>query len=597
MEKNTITEGSTTIYLTSSIAQNKIKEVFYNPVQIFNRDISLLVTKLYIKKQKKKFEEKKKKNEKTKKSEKPKKWEGVNYYDALTASGLRAIRTRLELPNNYIKNITACDLSESAQNIFNKNLHKNFLTKDKKINFILGDTKKVMITTPNEHLYDIIDIDPYGSVIPFLYPALSSITKNGLLIITCTDTRVLFGQDIHKCFYLYRSARGGSDFKEDIGIRILLQTVNSVANSLNKNFKVLLSVQSDFYVRIFLEIENGKKNCWKSIKQNGFFFYCKNCGGSKIERFGKKVDKGNGERYTVRNFGLESNLCEFCNGVMVLNGPLWLDPLYDPEFVKDLKILTDESEIKFEDFLKNDKDFFGKKKNEENQLILKKENILQIKTFKKIKGFLESVITESVLYENPKSFNYETLFSLKGINVPKKLEFFSALKKKGFLAISSFLHPLVFKTNAPDYIIYYMRLAWILEWRKRVKVKNEERDEKNKDCDIKRENEEKNGNGVKIGIGVDNGKLRGKGKKKKEKHKKMEFERNELRIYEEKKLENLKLEGKLDFDFSEDLEMKKFLKKKIARFLPNPEKNWGPKSGAVIIKSKKKEDLKKLKNN
>lgn len=522
----TITEGSTTIHLTSS-HQNKIKEVFYNPVQIFNRDISLIITKLHIK------------NIKQKTLEKKKDFNGINFYDALTASGLRAIRTLLELPKNYINNITACDLSESAQNIFNKNLVKNNCEKNKKISFICGDTKKALINTPTKEAPEIIDIDPYGSVVPFLYPALSTIKNGGLLCLTCTDTRVLFGSDRHKCFYLYRSARGGSDFKEEMGLRVLLQVVNGVANSLNKSFKVLLSVQSDFYVRVFLEVRNGRRKCWESIFQNGLFFYCKNCGAQHIERFGKKKDNGH---FGVKEFGLESNKCKFCKGNFVLNGPVWLDPLYDPVFVQDLQNMVLESEEEMKVFLE--------KKNTINQE--ERENVLQIGTFKKIKGFLESVLAESRLYDNPKSFNYETLFSVKGVNVPKKLEFFSALKKRGYLAVSSYLHPLVFKTNAPDSVIYNMRLAWIKEWQKRVIIKNEKL---------------KQNPNIKIDENIDN----------------------------EKKED---LGEELKFDFSIDKDLKKSLKKKIARFLPNPEKNWGPKSGAVIIKTGDNiNNLKKLKTN
>lgn len=59
---------------------------------------------------------------------------------------------------------------------------------------------------PNIH-FDIIDIDPYGSVVPFLDAAVSNVRDGGLLCITCTDTRVLCGSDFSKCFYYYGSTR------------------------------------------------------------------------------------------------------------------------------------------------------------------------------------------------------------------------------------------------------------------------------------------------------------------------------------------------------------------------------------------------------
>lgn len=116
----------------------------------------------------------------------------------------------------------------------------------------------------SEH-FDIIDLDPYGSMVPFLYSTIKSLNKKGLLCVTCTDSRVLCGIDKHKCFYLYRTSRGGSDTIRELGVRSMLQKINEVANSLERNIKVLLSIQSDFYLRVFVEITKSKKECWKSI--------------------------------------------------------------------------------------------------------------------------------------------------------------------------------------------------------------------------------------------------------------------------------------------------------------------------------------------
>lgn len=35
-------------------------------------------------------------------------------------------------------------------------------------------------------------------------------------------------------------------------------------------------------------------------------------------------------------------------------------------------------------------------------------------------------------------------------------------------------------------------------------------------------------------------------------------------------------------DFTDDKEVLKQLKSKLPRFMPNPEKNWGPKKGAFL---------------
>ena len=56
-------------------------------------------------------------------------------------------------------------------------------------------------------MFDIIDLDPYGSVVPFLDSAVESIRDGGLMCITCTDTKVTCGPDISKCYYYYGTTR------------------------------------------------------------------------------------------------------------------------------------------------------------------------------------------------------------------------------------------------------------------------------------------------------------------------------------------------------------------------------------------------------
>lgn len=75
-----------------------------------------------------------------------------------------------------------------------------------------------MMNSVFPNLFDVIDLDPYGSAVPFLNSALKSIKNGGLLCVTCTDTRVLCGSDRHKCYYLYGTARGGNKTIEETAL-------------------------------------------------------------------------------------------------------------------------------------------------------------------------------------------------------------------------------------------------------------------------------------------------------------------------------------------------------------------------------------------
>lgn len=87
------------------------KEVFYNPVQRMNRDLSLLVYLTW--------------GQKFKASNPSM---SISYLDAFTASGLRAIRVKKELPEGLIDRIVACDLSPEAIDLARHNLELNHIS-------------------------------------------------------------------------------------------------------------------------------------------------------------------------------------------------------------------------------------------------------------------------------------------------------------------------------------------------------------------------------------------------------------------------------------------------------------------------------------
>jgi len=55
-------------------------------------------------------------------------------------------------------------------------------------------------------LFDVVDLDPYGSAVPFLESALNSLADGGLLAVTFTDMAVLCARTPHVCFYKYGGA-------------------------------------------------------------------------------------------------------------------------------------------------------------------------------------------------------------------------------------------------------------------------------------------------------------------------------------------------------------------------------------------------------
>ena len=91
--------------------------VFYNPVQEFNRDFSILVIREF---QKLLVEEKQAKN---------KEHQGLNILEALAATGLRSVRYLKEI--NNIKTLVANDIDPTATELMKKNFDFNQIDPNK----------------------------------------------------------------------------------------------------------------------------------------------------------------------------------------------------------------------------------------------------------------------------------------------------------------------------------------------------------------------------------------------------------------------------------------------------------------------------------
>ena len=103
--KTSVTEGLATIHITNESST----DVFYNPVQQFNRDVSIAVISQFI--------------EDNKKDEKYHFKEGITILEALSATGLRSIRYAKEIKE--CKRIIANDFSKRAVESIQYNIEAN----------------------------------------------------------------------------------------------------------------------------------------------------------------------------------------------------------------------------------------------------------------------------------------------------------------------------------------------------------------------------------------------------------------------------------------------------------------------------------------
>mmetsp|Transcript_9680 Transcript_9680/g.17445 ORF Transcript_9680/g.17445 Transcript_9680/m.17445 type:complete len:557 (-) Transcript_9680:837-2507(-) len=346
-------------------------EVFYNPVQVMNRDLSVLVLREYVSMVRK---------------ENPAK-EHISCLEGLSASGLRAARYALEVPG--LRPIIANDSDPAAFATISENLTLNSLSSDiarpnladanvaaRSAASILGITQM-----QKKHLkpsFDVIDLDPYGSAAPFLDSAVAGVSPGGLLCITSTDKAALCGGNAGVAFSRY----GGIPIKgggcHEGALRMVLYALQNAAGKIGRSIEPLLCVSIDFYVRLFVRIRDSKVNAQRAAQNTSIVAKCPHCNSISVQplaqlpnaeppaaskhqalepenaeaannsaefntenhkdaRKRKKTKGGDLMRAASLTLDFSEKRCRECGGGGIkIYGPMWSGRLYSHPFVESL---------------------------------------------------------------------------------------------------------------------------------------------------------------------------------------------------------------------------------------------------------------------
>ena len=332
---STPTESSPYNYTTegkATILTPKKDEVFYNPIQQFNRDISTLSIIAY-------DQLRAEQNElKNKSKNKKRKLLGLTILEALSASGLRSCRYGLEIPNVY--KIVANDLSPDAVASINRNIEHNQLIG--KVVANQDDAIKFMASTTNK--FNIVDLDPYGTASPFLDSAIQCIEEDGMLLVTCTDAAVLAGSGYpEKCFALYGGNNFGNSYinsetNHEVGIRLMLQSVAATAAKYKKSIEPMLSLSIDYYFRVWVKVKTSPIRVKNLASETMLTFGCNGCGHKIAQPLGIRNDN----KYVYPKLvGQVSSHCQFCGSTFNVAGPMFVGPLHNQKFINKILQLNE----------------------------------------------------------------------------------------------------------------------------------------------------------------------------------------------------------------------------------------------------------------
>ncbi|MBN1245396.1 tRNA (guanine(10)-N(2))-dimethyltransferase [Candidatus Bathyarchaeota archaeon] len=266
--------------------------VFYNPVMELNRDISVLAFQAYQRLVNRE----------------------ISICDPLTGSGIRGVRFAAEI--HGVNKVVVSDINERSFKLAQHNVDLNGLQDLVTVNHKDANCLLSCHGAPRRR-FDIVDVDPFGSPVPYLDSAVRALRNKGLLAVTATDLAPLCGVHAKACVRKYGGKPLRTEYCHELAVRLLAGCVATVAAKQDIGVRVVFSHSSDHYIRVYAQIGYGAKKADASIKSLGYVLHCFNC----LHREPAK---------TLSSKFFEK--CPECGSKLDWAGPLWLGKIFDTQF-------------------------------------------------------------------------------------------------------------------------------------------------------------------------------------------------------------------------------------------------------------------------
>jgi tRNA (guanine26-N2/guanine27-N2)-dimethyltransferase len=259
--------------------------VFYNPTQELNRDITVAALRAYAEREPR----------------------ASTYLDATAASGVRGVRAAAA---GY--DVTCADVDPDAVELARENLARNGLDGDaveRDANALLHDSETV---------FDVVDLDPFGTPIPFADAAFAN--ARSLVCVTATDTAPLCGAHQRSGIRTYTTLPQNTEYHPEMGLRVLLSALIRTAARYDTAAIPILSHVTRHYARTYLQLDARATRADELIEELGYVHHCEDC----LRR--------THERGPIAH---PPETCDACGSDRLLTaGPIHLGAVADPEFVR-----------------------------------------------------------------------------------------------------------------------------------------------------------------------------------------------------------------------------------------------------------------------
>ena len=287
----TVEEGGVVVRVPEQPEHGAGDGVFYNPEQELNRDLTIAVLRAL--------------RERTR---------AETYLDATSATGVRGVRAAADGWD-----VTCLDVDPEAVELARANFRANDV-----VGAVRHRDANVDL---HRNRYDVVDVDPFGSPIPFADAAFRG--TRTLLCVTATDTAPLCGAHFEAGIRRYTTVPRNTEYHAEVGVRVLLSALARTAARYDVGVEPILTHATRHYVRTYLELDTGGGVADDAIGELGFVHHCPEC------------------LFRDAEGGLISHPpdgCPSCSGEQVLTaGPIWLGAIRERDFTASVADELDES--------------------------------------------------------------------------------------------------------------------------------------------------------------------------------------------------------------------------------------------------------------
>ena len=342
----------------------QVGDAFYNPRSKYVRDLGILAATIYRQDR-----------------------GSLRVLDALAGCGVRSLRYYQESNADYLY---INEGNPQLNSLLQQNLKRAIAPDNYQITH--QDAHRVFFRCyQHRDYYDLVDVDCFGSAVPYLNSMLWATKIGGLMYLTSTDGRTITGHPPEKTVQTYNAIARSHPAIQEQALRILIGATQQQAATKNLGVEPIFSLFTGQTYRVMLRLVSKPRI---NTNNYGFLSYCRGC--------------GNYQTFDWRKLDRVGCVCD--RPTVTVSGAMWLGKLHDPQQLQRFTALA------------------------------------QKLNWQKIAELLN--LMQGEIDFPPYFYTLREIGSRGKLDLPKRSHLIAALQDKGYRAAPTHIEPQGIKTNA-----------------------------------------------------------------------------------------------------------------------------------------------------